>query len=213
MFLYYSIKFSKNLYVKKIISTSTGCPGVHMIFCFVKNHPWRRGSSTWQIIFSASYFLWSWPVSNRWPPACKAGVLPAELQPQKIKEQKKSCHVGTNQAFSQLPATYLSYYVGGSASGGNYNPNSLFVVRFSYFVIPEWRTTNDERRLVGPGRVELPTSRLSGVRSNQLSYEPWSVLAHKSGVRSNQSRHPHNFFKEKIICGAEDPRFDPQLFY
>jgi hypothetical protein len=29
-----------------------------------------------------------------------------------------------------------------------------------------------ERRLVGPGRVERPTSRLSGVRSNHLSYEP-----------------------------------------
>ena len=26
--------------------------------------------------------------------------------------------------------------------------------------------------LVGPGRVELPTLRLSGARSNQLSYEP-----------------------------------------
>jgi hypothetical protein len=26
--------------------------------------------------------------------------------------------------------------------------------------------------MVGPGRVELPTSRLSGVRSNHLSYEP-----------------------------------------
>jgi hypothetical protein len=25
---------------------------------------------------------------------------------------------------------------------------------------------------VGPGRVERPTSRLSGVRSNHLSYEP-----------------------------------------
>ena len=25
---------------------------------------------------------------------------------------------------------------------------------------------------VGPGRLELPTSRLSGVRSSQLSYEP-----------------------------------------
>ena len=25
---------------------------------------------------------------------------------------------------------------------------------------------------MGPGRVELPTSRLSGVRSNHLSYEP-----------------------------------------
>ena len=28
------------------------------------------------------------------------------------------------------------------------------------------------RQVVGPGRVERPTSRLSGVRSNHLSYEP-----------------------------------------
>ncbi len=34
-----------------------------------------------------------------------------------------------------------------------------------------------ERRLVGPGRLELPTSRLSGVRSNQLSYGPSGVEA------------------------------------
>ncbi len=26
-------------------------------------------------------FWWSWAGSNRWPPACKAGALPAELQP------------------------------------------------------------------------------------------------------------------------------------
>ena len=32
-------------------------------------------------------------------------------------------------------------------------------------------------RLVGLGRVELPTSRLSGVRSNQLSYRPLVSLA------------------------------------
>jgi hypothetical protein len=51
---------------------------------------------------------------------------------------------------------------------------------------PNWATapvvgavnpTSDYRRfaieaLVGPGRVERPTSRLSGVRSNHLSYEP-----------------------------------------
>ena len=30
----------------------------------------------------------------------------------------------------------------------------------------------EARRVVGPGRLELPTSRLSGVRSNQLSYGP-----------------------------------------
>ena len=31
---------------------------------------------------------------------------------------------------------------------------------------------SDPRLLVGPGRLELPTSRLSGVRSNHLSYGP-----------------------------------------
>ena len=30
--------------------------------------------------------------------------------------------------------------------------------------------------LVGLGRVELPTSRLSGVRSNQLSYRPLGLF-------------------------------------
>ena len=31
-------------------------------------------------------------------------------------------------------------------------------------------------QMVGPGRVERPTSRLSGVRSNHLSYEPQEVF-------------------------------------
>ncbi len=34
------------------------------------------------------------------------------------------------------------------------------------------RTGRAHRIMVGPGRVELPTSRLSGVRSNHLSYGP-----------------------------------------
>ena len=38
-----------------------------------------------------------------------------------------------------------------------------------------------QRRLVGPGRLELPTSRLSGVRSNHLSYGP-------SGSRQKDQR-------------------------
>ena len=44
-----------------------------------------------------------------------------------------------------------------------------------------------QRRMVGPGRVERPTSRLSGVRSNHLSYEP--VLENgiqKSGIRRSK---------------------------
>ena len=33
-------------------------------------------------------------------------------------------------------------------------------------------TTQNKEELVGLGRLELPTSPLSGVRSNQLSYKP-----------------------------------------
>jgi hypothetical protein len=56
---------------------------------------------------------WSQTGSNRRPPACKAGALPAELWP-----------------------------------------------------------LSGKRNLVGLGRLELPTSRLSSARSNQLSYKP-----------------------------------------
>src|ERR1700755_934772 len=35
----------------------------------------------------------------------------------------------------------------------------------------------EQRRLVGLGRFELPTSRLSSARSNQLSYKPQALKA------------------------------------
>ena len=35
-----------------------------------------------------------------------------------------------------------------------------------------WRQDDRRGRMVGLGRLELPTSRLSGVRSDQLSYRP-----------------------------------------
>ena len=60
---------------------------------------------------------WSWPGSNRRPPACKTGALPTELQPRREKP----------------------------LAG---------------------------RRMVGLSGFEPLTSRLSGGRSNQLSYRP-----------------------------------------
>ena len=62
---------------------------------------------------------WRWGESNSWPPACKAGALPAELHPQ----------------------------------------ISSFHIHLLMFV-------------VGLSGLEPPTSRLSGVRSNRLSYRP-----------------------------------------
>src|SRR5882672_6432980 len=37
----------------------------------------------------------------------------------------------------------------------------------------------EQRRLVGLGRLELPTSRLSSARSNQLSYKPLTLFLKK----------------------------------
>src|SRR5580692_6120784 len=39
-----------------------------------------------------------------------------------------------------------------------------------------------QRRLVGLGRLELPTSRLSSARSNQLSYKPLTLFLEKDQV-------------------------------
>src|SRR4051812_37243427 len=39
----------------------------------------------------------------------------------------------------------------------------------------------EQRRLVGLGRLELPTSRLSSARSNQLSYKPLTLFQRGSG--------------------------------
>ena len=43
--------------------------------------------------------------------------------------------------------------------------------------------------MVGPGRVERPTSRLSGVRSNHLSYKPDEVFVLEQYDRPTR-RHP-----------------------
>ena len=44
--------------------------------------------------------------------------------------------------------------------------------------------------MVGPGRLELPTSRLSGVRSNHLSYGPSGGLAIASTAAQVQGTSP-----------------------
>src|SRR5690348_914586 len=42
----------------------------------------------------------------------------------------------------------------------------------------------EQRRLVGLGRLELPTSRLSSARSNQLSYKPLTLFQERIGACS-----------------------------
>jgi hypothetical protein len=84
---------------------------------------------------------WSQTGSNRRPPACKAGALPAELWPLQgstVSRDRRS--VTSNQ---ENAADYRLLNIDDCAL-----------------------------TLVGLGRLELPTSRLSSARSNQLSYKP-----------------------------------------
>ena len=101
---------------------------------------------------------WSRSGSNRRPQACKARALPTELRPQKSVQ-------------SGLP----------SRSRGRkpvFAPRGSDAAAFAAL----------QRRLVGPGRVERPTSRLSGVRSNHLSYEPEIALNRVSGSLRQDNR-------------------------
>jgi hypothetical protein len=83
--------------------------------------------------------------------------------------------------------------------------------------IKDLRRQIPNRSLVGLGRFELPTSRLSGVRSNQLSYRPMSFLRvlsqkratlPKSAVRFNGGRAQGRVASVAIKTVACDLLFD-----
>ena len=58
-----------------------------------------------------------------------------------------------------------------SQTGSNRRPEACKATALPTELWPLNQTTS-HRLMVGLGRVELPTSRLSGVRSNHLSYRP-----------------------------------------
>ena len=60
-----------------------------------------------------------------------------------------------------------------SQTGSNRRPHACKARALPTELWPRWFPD----QMVGPGRVERPTSRLSGVRSNHLSYEPDEVLS------------------------------------
>ena len=91
----------------------------------------------------ASEGWWSQTGSNRRPHACKARALPAELWPRTRRRMLLDA-----LAFAGATAQQPSFKKACRAEAA------------------------EQRRLVGLGRLELPTSRLSSARSNQLSYKP-----------------------------------------
>jgi hypothetical protein len=100
---------------------------------------------------------------------------------------EKPCH--NDMALQLLPTFLFKYFSGGgerdrtddllvanqALSQLSYTPDLTIEYRV---LSPEHFSQHSALDLVGLGRFELPTSRLSGVRSNRLSYRPFlSVIA------------------------------------
>ncbi len=119
----------------------------------------RMATSTARRIERPAREWWSQSGSNRRPPACKAGALPAELWPQVFSggPENTRTHNISRQRNAQRSSLRRQARAVGHAD------------RFRARV-----ATSLTKQLVGLGRLELPTSPLSGVRSNQLSYRPAS---------------------------------------
>src|SRR6516165_3034001 len=73
---------------------------------------------------------------------------------------------------------------------------------FDFRPLHFWLPVSESLTMVGLGRLELPTSRLSGVRSNRLSYRP-DAFAFASCLKKEERR------RRTSRAGFKDPvRFE-----
>ena len=83
------------------------------------------------------------------------------------------------------PSWATSPFLSSTEDKGNVpGPKQFLVLNFEFLVINSKLRTKHSKLKMGPGRLGLPTSRLSGVRSNLLSYEPENWLQFNAYQRS-----------------------------
>ena len=135
---------------------------------------------------------WRLAGSNRWPPACKAGALPAELNPQIFIFLFWSG--GPRTRFSSEKPRRLQQSTG-------LLPRAAFRVHFGLqtswtLSSRSWLLFKTFFEVVGQNGLEPSTSRLSVVCSSQLSYWPISSKSnpHSSHLSLQAKRSPVALF-------------------
>ena len=109
-------------------------------------------------------FWWRIAGSNRWPPACKAGALPAELIPLLScfsLYTSSALTLACSHTLGMLPAQSLELPRLKKKSKIIFNWLGVFSLRLRIRL-----------KMVGLRGLEPLTLPLSGVRSNHLSYKP-----------------------------------------
>ena len=81
--------------------------------------------------------------------------------------------------------------------------------QLSYSPEPDFRTSQRRwvvivrTQMVGLGRIELPTSRLSGVRSNHLSYRPKPIENRRGAMTVCFGGHPFMAAQKLTLTSSE----------
>ena len=166
---------------------------------------------------------WSLTGSNRRHPACKAGALPAELRPPTpatagVRLAKPQSPARGRACEASRPRTPISVQIAPrrkapqgrpAAAPFGANPRAAGRPRWNPNQKPPFhRPAARDDGMVGLGRLELPTSRLSSARSNQLSYKPDAVRPappHEPPQRQAtppRGRPPHDIKERETLDGA-----------
>ena len=75
----------------------------------------------------------------------------------------------------------------------------LFFVQFSRYIVFVLNFSLYRKKLVGSSGLEPPTSRLSGVRSNHLSYEPIYLLTKRVSGGDERDRTDDPLLAKQVL--------------
>ena len=119
------------------------------------------------------------------------GVQTGQSRLHNVKRKRTCACVCTWTASSNWIVPSRTHRASGwwSRSGSNRRPQACKARALPTELRP--RVRQSASQMVGPGRVERPTSRLSGVRSNHLSYEPKNSSPFPGSFRFTSPRQSH----------------------
>ena len=157
-----------------------GKPAPHARTSNLAAQPWQPQPGSPSIAQEQPKNWWSQTGSNRRPEACKATALPTELWPLLGLASNAGRDVrplGFSRHAARRPVGLATLRVGSRATLAKANrPPAIARRRLRH------------PKMVGLGRLERPTSPLSGVRSNHLSYRPVAAPNGPSAPRNPRSR-------------------------
>jgi hypothetical protein len=136
------------------------------------------------LIAQQSTAWWSQTGSNRRPHACKARALPTELWP--LPQHLTASTIRHRQNSAALSSLLISASCAAARCEVHASRATARCKKATMKI------------MVGLGRLELPTSRLSSARSNQLSYKPETLVCASCATARCDPRKHHRLTQQYL---------------